>query len=71
MAENQSYDQDNLEEFENPATTHKLPVGWLIMFIGLIVFGIFYFFAYTPQISGWTQTQTYESSLEENWYSPR
>jgi len=52
---------DNLEDFNREDTENVLPLGWLILFIGLIVFGIYYLYAYTPAFSGWSQ----ESQLEE------
>ena len=36
---------DNIEEFNREDTAHALPLGWLILFIGLIVFGIYYVYA--------------------------
>ena len=59
------FDENDLSTFENHATSKKLPLGWLIMLIGLIAFGIYYMLAYSPQISGWTQAQAYEESLKE------
>ncbi|MDA8086834.1 MAG: hypothetical protein M0Z75_09060 [Nitrospiraceae bacterium] len=56
-------DMDNLEEFEAKETSHALPAGWLLLFIGVILFAIVYFFAYTPAISGWSQISAYEQSL--------
>lgn len=53
---------DNIEDFEAKETTHKLPIGWLILFWGLILFGIVYFIAYTPGIGGWSQSRAYEES---------
>ena len=58
-------DFDNIEEFEAKATAKKLPVGWLMLYIGLIVWGIYYFDQYTPAISGWTQASAYEESLRK------
>ncbi len=56
-------DFDNIQEFEAKATAKKLPLGWLMLYIGLIVWGIYYFVQYTPAISGWTQASAYEESL--------
>ncbi|MDO8282100.1 MAG: cbb3-type cytochrome c oxidase N-terminal domain-containing protein [Thermodesulfovibrionia bacterium] len=53
---------DDIKAFEAKDTAHKLPVGWLILFWGLIIWGIFYFAAYTPEISGWSQAKDYEES---------
>lgn len=46
---------DNFEDFENEETKHKLPLGWLTLYIGLIVWGIYYLYMYTPMFTGWTQ----------------
>lgn len=58
-------DLDNTEEFEAKDTSRKLPMGWLILFLGLIVWGIYYIAAYTPAISGWTQEKAYEESIKK------
>lgn len=57
-------DLDNIEAFEAKETSRKLPVGWLILFWGLIIWGIYYFVAYTPAISGWSQEKAYEESIK-------
>jgi hypothetical protein len=56
---------DNIEELENKRTAKKLPLGWLIVFVGLILCGLYYIAAYTPAFSGWSQTKAYEHSLKE------
>ena len=56
---------DNFEEFNRKDTEHKLPLGWLVLFIGLILWGAYYFVAYTPAISGWTQEKAYQESIEK------
>lgn len=58
-------DFDDISKFERHETSKKLPLGWLIMAVGLVVFGIYYFVAYTPGISGWSQTNEYEESVKE------
>lgn len=60
-----SEDFDNIEAFEAKETSRKLPVGWLILFWGLIIWGIYYFVAYTPSISGWSQEKAYEESVKK------
>ncbi len=55
---------DNLEDFEAKETAHKLPIGWVILYVGLILWGIYYFVTYSPSISGWTQEKAYQESLE-------
>ena len=56
---------DNMEEFEAKETAHKLPLGWLILFWGLILWGIYYFVSYSPAISGWSQSKAYEESVKK------
>lgn len=58
-------DLDDIREFESKETAKKLPIGWVILFWGLILWGIVYFVAYTPEISGWSQEKAYEESLQE------
>ena len=56
-------EMDDIEAFEAKETRDSLPVGWVILLIGLIVWGIYYFVSYTPAISGWSQGKAYEESL--------
>lgn len=56
---------DNIEEFEAKDTSKKLPIGWLILFWGLIIWGVYYFISYTPSISGWSQEKAYEESIRK------
>jgi len=56
---------DNIESFEAKKTSRKMPVGWLILFWGLVLWGIFYFVAYSPAISGWSQAKAYEESIKK------
>jgi hypothetical protein len=55
---------DNFENFERKDTAGKLPLGWLILFFGLIVFGIIYIFLYTPNFSGWSQEEELKQELK-------
>jgi len=52
-------EMDNIEEFEAQETRDKLPWGWVLLMIGLIIWGIIYFISYTPQISGWSQERAF------------
>ena len=56
---------DNFESFNRQDTHEKLPFIWLLLFVGLIVWGVYYFVSYTPAISGWTQEKAYQESLEK------
>lgn len=57
-------DFDDLEQFERKETSHNLPKGWVILFFGLILWGVYYLIAYTPAISGWSQEKAYLESVE-------
>lgn len=57
-------DPDDIASFEAKETSHKLPVGWLILFWGLILWGVFYLYTYTPSLGGWSQSGAYEQSLK-------
>jgi hypothetical protein len=48
---------DDLTRFEAKETSHTIPVGYLILYFGLIVFGIWYLWAYSPWGSGWSQAK--------------
>ena len=52
-----------VEGLEAEETARKLPVGWLILFWGLIAWGVVYLALYTPAISGWSQVSEYEESV--------
>ncbi len=51
---------DDLSTFEAKETSKKLPVGWLVLFWGLILWGVFYLWRYTPGLGGWSQVQDLE-----------
>lgn len=55
-------DTDDFTKFEAKETAQALPVGWLVLFVGLILFGIFYAIAYTPSLGGWSQEKAYMES---------
>ena len=58
-------DTERIEDMERQDTKTKLPLGWLLLLAGLIVWGAFYIVSYTPQISGWTQEGAYLESLKK------
>lgn len=56
---------DDCEAFEAKETTNTLPWGWLLLFFGLIAWGTWYAWAYSPATTGWTQAGEYQQSLEK------
>jgi hypothetical protein len=55
---------DNIKDFEAKDTAHKIPLGWQLLFWGLILFGVYYFVSYSPTISGWSQERAYTEALK-------
>ncbi len=46
--------EDDIRALE-PKEPHPIPVGWGALFWGLILFGAYYLWAYTPGLGGWSQ----------------
>ena len=46
---------DDISQFEAKQTSRTLPLGWLLLFWGLILWGAWYLWAYTPGLGGWSQ----------------
>lgn len=61
-----SYEEefDDLEKFEDKENSKKLPLGWLCLYIGLIIWGIYYLYMYTPMFTGWTQAGELMESMK-------
>jgi hypothetical protein len=56
---------DRIEDMERQDTKTKLPLGWLLLAVGLFVWGVYYTISYTPEISGWTQEHAYHESVKK------
>lgn len=46
---------DSPDALEAKATAHALPIGWVVLLVGLLVWGAYYLWAYSPWSTGWTQ----------------
>jgi len=55
---------ENIEDLEAKDTHNKLPIGWVIFFVAVILWGIYYVASYTPSFSGWSQESEYEESIK-------
>jgi hypothetical protein len=53
---------DDLSRFEAKDTAHELPVGWTLLFWGLVVWGAWYLWKYSPWLGGWTQVQDLDAA---------
>ncbi len=51
---------DDLSAFEAKETSHRIPLGWAILFWALVAFGPVYLWLYTPSLGGWQQAQEAE-----------
>ena len=47
--------EDSAETLQNQETAHAFPVGLKLLFLGLVLFGLYYLWAYSPWSTGWTQ----------------
>lgn len=54
---------DTAEAMEAKGTEHALPVGWLVLFFGLIVFGAVYLWLYSPATTGWSQAGEFDKAV--------
>jgi hypothetical protein len=55
---------DTAEALEAKETAHRVPWGYWLLFWGLIVWGVWYAWTYTPSLGGWSQSQAYEQSVD-------
>jgi cbb3-type cytochrome oxidase subunit FixP-like protein len=46
---------DTAEGMEARETADHVPLGWKALFYGLILWGVYYLYAYSPWSTGWTQ----------------
>ncbi|MBI5068303.1 MAG: hypothetical protein HZB56_08675 [Deltaproteobacteria bacterium] len=53
---------DTAEAMEAKETSRTLPLGWRLLFWGLIAWGAAYLWLYTPATSGWSQAGEYEKA---------
>ncbi len=50
--------------FKEMERHNKAPRGFLLLFFGLIAWGIYYIAAYTPEFSGWSQYKVLQKEAE-------
>jgi hypothetical protein len=46
---------DTAEGMEAKETAETVPAGWKVLFYGLILWGAYYLYMYSPWTTGWTQ----------------
>ena len=55
---------DTPEALEAKEPVSKIPLGWWGLFYGLIVWGIYYAWTYTPSLGGWSQDKAFQESTQ-------
>ena len=66
-----NYDeQDDIPSMNRKDTEHKLPIGWVIFYLSLVVWGIYYIYAYMPGISDWNQSNVFEQKTRADASNP-
>jgi hypothetical protein len=55
---------DTADGLQNKEADGKIPLGWWALFWGLIVWGVYYAWTYTPSLGGWSQTKAYDESVQ-------
>jgi LPXTG-motif cell wall-anchored protein len=55
---------DTADGLEAKATASKVPLGFWVLFWGLILWGVYYTWTYTPSLGGWSQSKAYEESVQ-------
>ncbi len=46
---------DTPEALERKETAKTVPLGFWVLFFGLILWGVYYWWTYTPSLGGWSQ----------------
>ncbi len=55
---------DTADGLEAKATASKVPLGFWLLFWGLIVWGVYYTWTYSPSLGGWSQSKAYDESVQ-------
>ncbi len=55
---------DTAEGLQAKETEGKIPLGWWALFWGLIAWGIYYAWTYSPALGGWSQSKAYDESVQ-------
>ena len=55
---------DTADALQAKETANKVPLGWWAFYFGLIIWGVYYVYAYSPSLGGWSQAKDYEESVK-------
>jgi len=55
---------DTVEALQAKKTENAVPLGFWVLFFGLIVWGVYYAWTYTPSLGGWSQSKAFDESVQ-------
>jgi hypothetical protein len=55
---------DTADALEAKETARKVPLGWWALYWGLILWGVYYAWTYTPSLGGWSQEKAYQDATQ-------
>jgi hypothetical protein len=55
---------DTVEALQAKKTENAVPLGFWVLFFGLIAWGVYYTWAYTPSLGGWSQSKAFDESVQ-------
>jgi len=55
---------DTADALQAKETESKIPLGWWALFWGLILWGVYYTWTYTPSLGGWSQEKAFQESTQ-------
>ena len=57
-------DEFSFDKFKDKKNHKKIPLGWAIISVLILIFSVYYLVAYMPAFTGWTQEKAYQESLK-------
>jgi hypothetical protein len=55
---------DTADALEAKETARKIPLGWWALYWGLILWGVYYAWTYTPSLGGWSQEKAFQEATQ-------
>ena len=55
---------DTPEALERKETAKTVPLGYWVLYFGLILWGAYYTWTYTPVLGGWSQDRAFDESTK-------
>ena len=55
---------DTPEALEAKEPVSRIPLGWWALYWGIILWGVYYTWTYTPSLGGWSQDRAFEEATK-------